>query len=93
MLRRNGGNVLKTLSRSLCAVGVRSVFFGWGRFPPGRTWSGERDSLPLPRSPRALAHQGLPCRAFQGGYLELGSGEDHLISGVAPGEMALDVEA
>lgn len=40
VLRRNGGNVLRTLSRSLCAIGGRSVFFGWSRFPPGRTWGG-----------------------------------------------------
>lgn len=87
VLRRNGGNVLRTLSRSLRAIGVRSVFFGWSRFPPGRTWSGLGGV-----AWGETVHQGLPCRASQGGCLELGSGEDHPISGVAPWEMALDVE-
>lgn len=50
------------------------------------------ESLPLPSCPRPVTHQGLPWCAFQSGYLGLGSGEDHPISGVIPGEMGRDVE-
>lgn len=92
VFRRNSGNVLRTLSRPLCAVGVRSAFSGWSRFPPGRTWSWRGESLPLPSSPQPGTHQGLPWCAFQSGYLGLGSGESHPISGVIPEEMGRDVE-
>lgn len=80
VLRSHSGNVLRTLTRPLCAGGVRSV-----SFPPGRMWTGGETGLltpsprapQLPRSPRAFPHWGLPCRAPGGGCLELGSGEDH----------------
>lgn len=80
VLRRNSGNVLRTLSQSLCAVGVGSVFFGWSSFPPGRTWGAGRHSVLFPGSPRPAV--ALSCRTSQSRYLERESGEDRPISGI-----------
>lgn len=80
--------MLRTLSRSLCAVGVGSVFFGWSSFPPGRTWGAGRHSVLFPGSPRPSSPgpaAALSCRTSQSTYLERESGEDRPISGVVSG--------